>query len=77
MVTANDRVKLIHEQSERLKEYLDALSPEALSHPSACEEWTVADVVGHLAWAAEGSLAADHTENVGVNIAPASRRIGG
>ena len=54
MVTTQDRVKLIQEQSLRLKGYLDALSPEALSQPSACEEWTVADVAGHLTWAAEG-----------------------
>ena len=54
MVTTQDRVKLIQDQSQRLKEYLDALSPVALSQPSACEEWTVADVVGHLTWAAEG-----------------------
>jgi len=54
MVTTTDRVKLIQDQSQRLEEYLGALSPEALSQPSACEEWTVADVVGHLTWAAEG-----------------------
>ena len=54
MVTMQDRVRLIRDQSQRLVEYLVALSPEALSQSSACADWTVADVVGHLTWAGEG-----------------------
>ena len=33
---------------QRLERFLQSLSPEDLAQPSACEGWTVADVVGHL-----------------------------
>ena len=32
-----------------MKQYLATLSPEDLQRPSACVDWSVADVVGHLA----------------------------
>ena len=53
MVTVHDQIKLIDSESERLKEYLDTLSGNALGQPSPCELWTVADVLGHLAWATD------------------------
>ena len=33
---------------KRIEDFLGALSAEDLARPSACEGWTVADVVGHL-----------------------------
>ena len=33
---------------QRLERFLQTLSPEDLAQPSACEGWTVADLVGHL-----------------------------
>lgn len=53
MVPVQDRVKLIHSESEWLKEYLNSLPPDAWGRPSACDRWTVADVVAHLTWVAE------------------------
>ncbi|MBI2368790.1 MAG: maleylpyruvate isomerase family mycothiol-dependent enzyme [Deltaproteobacteria bacterium] len=44
-----DRVRLLLSRCDAFGEYLGTLSPEAWSHPSACTEWTVADVVAHLA----------------------------
>ena len=34
--------------SRRIEDFLSALSPEELSSQSACDGWTVGDVVGHL-----------------------------
>ena len=47
------RVKIAIAESERLKQYLSSLPPEAWSKPSACDRWEVRDVVAHLAWVAE------------------------
>lgn len=33
---------------ERIERFLQSLGPDDLSRPSACEGWTVGDVVGHL-----------------------------
>ena len=38
----------ISRASQRIEAFLQTLSPENLSRQSACEGWTVADVVGHL-----------------------------
>ena len=46
-------VDLIKSESERLKVYVSALSPEALERPSPCERWNVGEVVAHLIWFAE------------------------
>jgi len=46
-------VGLIKSESERLKEYVSALSPEALERPSPCERWNVGEVIAHLIWFAE------------------------
>jgi len=54
MDSPEERVKIAIGESERLKEYLSSLPPEAWNKPSACDLWEVRDVVAHLAWAAEG-----------------------
>ena len=43
------RVKVLEAEVKEFKKYLGSLSPEDLQKPSACVDWTVADVVGHLA----------------------------
>jgi uncharacterized protein (TIGR03083 family) len=43
-----ERAKLYKSESERFQDYLKNLPPEAWSMQSACDEWTVADVVAHL-----------------------------
>ena len=46
-------VELIQSESERLKEFLSALPPEALEKPSPCEKWNIGEVIAHLIWFAE------------------------
>ena len=46
-------VNLIESESERIKEYVSALPPEALERPSPCELWNVGEVIAHLIWFAE------------------------
>src|SRR5215831_13699370 len=48
-----DRMHVLQAESERIKQYLHALPPEALHKPSACTEWQVQDVVAHLIGVAE------------------------
>ena len=48
-----ERVQIAIGETERLKEYLNSLPPEAWSKPTACDRWEVRDVVAHLAWSAE------------------------
>ena len=48
-----DRVKILQSESERIKQYLQALPPEALRKPSACTQWQVQDVIAHLVGVAE------------------------
>ncbi len=50
---ANAMVKLIKSESERLMEYFESLSPEALEMPSPCEKWSVGEVIAHLVWHVE------------------------
>jgi uncharacterized protein (TIGR03083 family) len=45
--------QLIKSESQRIVQYLEALPDEAWSKPSACDAWTVGDVVGHLVFVAE------------------------
>ena len=45
--------ELIKTEFHRLTQYLDTLPAEAWSKPSACDAWTVGDVVGHLVFVAE------------------------
>ena len=53
MVTLQDRVGLVRSETERLQGYLQTLAPDAWSRPSACDGWTVADVVAHVIFVAE------------------------
>jgi uncharacterized protein (TIGR03083 family) len=53
MASPTQRVKVLHSESENLKRYLSGLPPEAWVRASACERWTVADVVAHLVSALE------------------------
>ena len=48
-----DRVHVLQRESERIKQYLHALPPEAMSKPSACTQWQVQDVIAHLIGVAE------------------------
>ena len=69
MDSMQDQVKLVHAESERLKEYLNTLPPEAWSRPSACEHWEVGDVVAHLSWAA-GICAESISRGVQGDVSP-------
>ena len=56
MDSPDERVKIAIAESERLKEYLGSLPPEAWNRPSACDRWEVQDVVAHLAWVAQWKI---------------------
>ena len=43
------RVTLLQNEARQFINYLQTLSSQDWSHPSACQGWTVADVLGHLA----------------------------
>lgn len=49
MNTPEFRAKVLETESKVVKEYLASLSVEELRKASACEGWTVADVIAHLA----------------------------
>lgn len=51
--TSQAQVKLIKSESARLKEFVNALPPEALERSSPCEKWDVGEVIAHLIWFAE------------------------
>ncbi len=53
MDTAKSLVKLVESETERVKAYINFLSPEALEAPSPCEMWNVGEVIAHLVWFAE------------------------
>lgn len=53
MASPKERVKLLQQESGRLKQYLNVLPPEAWNRPSACAGWEVRDVVAHLVLQAE------------------------
>ena len=40
---------MLEAEVSAVKEYFASLSPEDLRAPSACVDWSVADVMGHLA----------------------------
>ena len=48
-----EKVRLVHEESARIGEYLKTLSPTAWSTKSACESWQVGDVVAHMTGAVD------------------------
>jgi len=53
MDSLEERVRLVLAESERLKQYMHSLPPEAWRTPSACDRWEVRDVVAHLVLGAE------------------------
>ena len=53
MATFAERLNVLIEESERLKQYFRALPPEVLTKPSACTQWQVQDVIAHLVGVAE------------------------
>ena len=48
MYTDNERPIVLKATAQRLERFLEALEPDDWDRPSACEGWTVADVVAHL-----------------------------
>ncbi len=48
MEAFEERAKLYKSESERFQDYLKNLPGDAWGRQSACDEWTVADVVAHL-----------------------------
>ena len=48
MSTVEERREILKAEYQRLEHYLHTLSPEAWQHPSACDQWNVADVIAHL-----------------------------
>ena len=48
MDSPESRVKLLESEAEQFKSYLSGLPTEAWGRPSACEGWSVADVVAHV-----------------------------
>ncbi len=48
MTTPEDRVTILKAENQRLTEYLNSLPEDAWDDPSACDQWTVADVIAHL-----------------------------
>ena len=48
MEAFEERAKLYKSESERFQDYLKNLPEDAWGRQSACDEWTVADVVAHL-----------------------------
>ena len=53
MDTIQDRVALVKAESDKLGRFLESLSGQDRGQPSACDGWTVADVVAHLIGGAE------------------------
>ena len=67
----------IHRAAQRLEGFLAALDPDGWTRPSACEGWTVADVVAHLLERGgpipdqiERGLAGDTSPTPGVSNSP-------
>ena len=48
MTSPQERIQLLKSESDRLNDYLSALSTEDWSHSTACEAWQVRDVVAHM-----------------------------
>ena len=53
MRTWEERANLLREESRNFQQYLAALPSEAWDRQSACDQWLVKDVVGHLVGNAE------------------------
>jgi uncharacterized protein (TIGR03083 family) len=53
MAAVQTYVPVVHLEADRLARFLDTLSTDAWQRQSACDLWTVRDVVAHLIWAAD------------------------
>ncbi len=64
-----ERIQLVSSEASRLSGFLSGLTEEAWASNSACGDWTVADVVAHLAMGA-GTWADSITRAVGGDAQP-------
>jgi uncharacterized protein (TIGR03083 family) len=53
MVALDTYVPIVHTEADGLAQFLETLSADDWQRPSACDLWTVRDVVAHLIWAAD------------------------
>lgn len=53
METFDAYVPIVHTEADALAQFLDTLSADEWQRPSACELWTIRDVVAHLVWVAD------------------------
>jgi uncharacterized protein (TIGR03083 family) len=53
METFDAYVPIVHTEADGLAQFLDTLSADEWQRPSACELWTIRDVVAHLVWVAD------------------------
>jgi uncharacterized protein (TIGR03083 family) len=53
MATFGSYVPIIQTEADSLARFLDTLSEDDWQRPSACDLWTIRDVVAHLVWAAD------------------------
>ena len=53
MTSPQDRIQLVKSESDRVRQYLSALTSDAWSSPTACEAWQVRDVVAHMTMGGE------------------------
>lgn len=65
-----DELTAFEEEANELSNFLEGLSDEQWRHPSACEGWSISDVVLHLAQSEEGVIATFDHGNAGMSLAP-------
>jgi len=53
MVALDTYIPIVHTEADSLAQFLETLSADDWQRPSACDLWTVRDVVAHLIWAAD------------------------
>jgi uncharacterized protein (TIGR03083 family) len=53
MTAIDAYVPLVHTEADGLAQFLDTLSAAQWQHPSACDLWSIGDLVAHLIWAAD------------------------
>jgi uncharacterized protein (TIGR03083 family) len=46
-------IPIVHTEADGLAQFLDTLSADDWQRPSACDLWTIRDLVAHLIWAAD------------------------
>ena len=71
----DERAKIAIAESERLKQYLGSLLPEAWSKPSVCDRWEVRDVVAHIAWTAESYIEGIHQRKGSTKVCRGTHRL--